>query len=51
MGRREGKGKGREGKKRIKKGNGGVDNLDIAGPDLQLSLRDATAAASGPIGS
>jgi len=32
------------------RGNGG-EGVDIAWPDLQLSLRDATAAASGPIGS
>ena len=27
----------------------GGEGVDIAWPDLQLSLRDATAAASGPV--
>jgi len=32
------------------KGSGG-EGVDMAWPDLQLSLRDATDAASGPTGS
>jgi len=53
MGRREGKGEGRRRKGPKKRGGkwvkgGEVEGVDIAWPDLYLTLHDATAAASGP---
>jgi len=41
----------RKGKERVKWRGSGGGGVDIAWPDLLLILRDATAAASGPIGS
>jgi len=53
MGRREGKGEGWRRKGPKKRGGkwvkgGEVEGVDIAWPDLYLTLHDATAAASGP---
>ena len=41
--------KGERKEERDKGRGSGGEGVDIAWPDLKLSLRDATAAASGPV--